>query len=59
MVILEDHIKIFAVSKIFSLAGVDVELLFYIYLAYGIRGKLGTMEYHMNADLVLPTSLGG
>ena len=32
------HIKIFAVSKIFSLAGVDVELLFYIYLAYGIRG---------------------
>ena len=32
------HIKIFAVSKIFFLAGVDVELLFYIFLAYGIHG---------------------
>ena len=33
--------RIFCLDKKFSLAGVDVKYLFYIYLAYGIRWKVG------------------
>ena len=33
--------RIFCCVKKFSLAGVDVKYLFYIYLAYGIRWKVG------------------